>query len=167
VPLIIRDGRRGNGPAIVSRLVGNHDYLPTLLELARIPFDPDAFDGRSMVPLLADPDGSAWTRNVLLLEHWRAFDQPDSQEQPSYFGMRSESRAYFETSDALLYGGPRDSRLIGLEYYQLDSDPHQLDSWYTAETDAPPERLHSLLERLKRCGNGTCRQIEDDVAALP
>ena len=55
VPLIIRDPRTGNAGRTCSRVVEYIDLLPTLLDLCGLPEEP-VLDGRSLVPLLSEPD---------------------------------------------------------------------------------------------------------------
>ena len=58
VPLIIYDPRAaGNGRAS-PRIVQSVDLYPTLVELCGLP-EPDGLDGRSLAPLLRDPE-QAW-----------------------------------------------------------------------------------------------------------
>lgn len=59
VPLIVYDGRRPTPGADrrCDALTGNVDFAPTILELAGIEI-PEPVDGRSLLPLLEDPNAS-------------------------------------------------------------------------------------------------------------
>ena len=58
----------------------NIDLAPTLLALAGVRV-PSEMDGRSLVPLLADPGAAG--RDHFLMEFWRYFPEPT----PSYMGV--------------------------------------------------------------------------------
>jgi len=59
----------------VRRLTAHIDLLPTLLELCRIDApDGVAFDGRSLVPLLENPDDPDWPERTLVVESQRVID---------------------------------------------------------------------------------------------
>mgnify|MGYP001825400457 CR=1 FL=1 len=67
VPLMIYDPRRKtSGKKLRCRaLTGNIDFAPTLLELAGLPV-PENMDGKSLVPLLANPAGDIRDHMVLI-----------------------------------------------------------------------------------------------------
>ncbi|MET0628109.1 MAG: sulfatase [Acidimicrobiia bacterium] len=67
VPLLIR------GPGIaagehIEGLTGNVDLAPTFEAMAGVP-RPAANDGRSLLRLAQDPEGTRWTRTGYLIEH--------------------------------------------------------------------------------------------------
>ncbi|NNL66130.1 MAG: hypothetical protein HKP30_07810 [Myxococcales bacterium] len=51
VPLVIHDPRRSDGGRRVAAQVRSVDVMPTLLEIAGL--DPEAADGRSLLPMMA------------------------------------------------------------------------------------------------------------------
>jgi arylsulfatase A-like enzyme len=64
--------RGGRG---VKRLAAHIDILPTLLDLCGIqPPSGLEFDGRSLVPLLKNPDHPDWPRRTLVVENQRVVD---------------------------------------------------------------------------------------------
>jgi len=70
VPLIVRDPR---APAAArgrrsKAVVGNIDFAPTLLRLAGLDV-PERMDGRSLLPLLADPAGRV-RESMLVIQNW-------------------------------------------------------------------------------------------------
>lgn len=59
----------------VRRLTAHIDVLPTLLDLCGIkPPDGLAFDGRSLAPLLKNPDDASWPERFLVVENQRVID---------------------------------------------------------------------------------------------
>jgi N-acetylglucosamine-6-sulfatase len=71
IPFLVRHPGGGHAPAaVVDRLVLNVDVAPTLLDLAGLA-RPDRMQGRSLLPLLRDPDG-AWRDAI----HYSYFFEP-------------------------------------------------------------------------------------------
>ncbi|MCA9121817.1 MAG: sulfatase [Planctomycetaceae bacterium] len=70
VPLIVYDGRRPTPEAgrRCEALTGNVDFAPTILELAGLTI-PDNMDGRSLLPLVADP-GDSIHESLPLINVW-------------------------------------------------------------------------------------------------
>lgn len=68
IPLAIKWPGVTEGTQACDALVSNMDLVPTLLELAGIPA-PAHMDGRSLVPLLRDPEHAKW-REDLMAEHF-------------------------------------------------------------------------------------------------
>ena len=68
VPLYIK-GPYINSGSTSDKLVGNIDFLPTMLDLAGISYDEDDYDGRSMKEILFNGESfsSEW-RSTYLLE---------------------------------------------------------------------------------------------------
>lgn len=107
-PLFIR--MPGGGPnRVEARLVSNVDIAPTIIELAsgatikgRVP------DGRSLVPLLTEPE-KPWAEGVLLERH---HGDPPSR----FFGVQTPGYMYaeYQNGDA--------------ELYDMAADPYQMDN---------------------------------------
>ncbi len=151
VPLLIR------GPGLpqdeVSQaLVGNVDLAPTILEIAGA-FSTKLLDGRSLLYLARDP--SLEPKRSLLHETGgqrfvRRIDQdtlgvPPIRDLRSYRAIRTVRWLYVEYR-----GGQR-------ELYDLDQDPHQLDSLHRDPAYARLEaRLGRRLASLARCAGPAC-----------
>jgi N-acetylglucosamine-6-sulfatase len=157
VPMVMR------GPGVpeglrIEAMALNIDLAPTFAEMAGI--EPPAFvDGRSFLPLLADPT-QPWRQSFLierrqLEEHFTAYAEQQGMtteqlERHAYFdGLRTPHWTYVE------YGsGER-------ELYDLARDPHQLQSMIKS---ADPTLLAILAERLDAlagCAGQHCRELED------
>ena len=131
VPLIVRGPGVEEG-AVDHRLVANIDLAPTFAQLAdarRPPF----VDGRSLVPILGNPD-APWRTRLL-------FEQ--SVRENVYEAIRTASgQVYIE------YPETRET-----EYYDLKKDPHQLHG----QAEAPPRGLKIQLDKLVKCAGASCR----------
>jgi N-acetylglucosamine-6-sulfatase len=141
VPFIVRGP--GVTPGYVDeRLVANIDLAPTFAEWAGAQ-TPDFLDGRSFAPLLGDPAKLAPWRTRLLFE-WRI----SSNE---YRVVRTHSgQVYVEY--------PRTGEA---EYYDLTTDPYQLDG----KAQTPPPELKMPLEDLANCSGEGCRAADRDCSA--
>lgn len=140
VPLVVR------GPGVpqnvhLQQLVANVDLAPTIAAAAKVvPWRDE--DGRSLLPLLADP-AAAWPRDVLL-----------------------------ERGPGVTVGGPRQytairtARYVYVEYatgekelYDLQVDPFELESKHDDPAYAQVEAdLATRLATLRDCAGATCRE---------
>jgi arylsulfatase A-like enzyme len=137
VPLLVR------GPGVPAgepraHLVSTIDYAPTLLELAGARA-PDGLDGRSLVPLLRPrpPAAGSW-RGALLIERGPS---GDPFPIPAWRALRTPTQVYIRYA-----GGER-------EFYDLERDPHQLES---VPARAPAD-LPARLDALGACRGPSCR----------
>lgn len=122
VPFAIRYDALISQPRVDSKLVGNVDIAPTLYDLAGVPLPPGV-DGRSLVPLLTQPDIS-W-RTSLLIEGWAYYH---------YMALRTDRYLYIETDGDTS------------ELYDSVTDPYQLQNQYTNSAYAPViADLHAAL----------------------
>ena len=151
VPLLLR------GPGLpqdeVSQaLVANVDLAPTILEIAGAS-STKPLDGRSLLYLARDP-GLEPKRSLLHETGGQAFvrriDQdvtgiPPIRDLRSYRAIRTNRWLYVEYR-----GGQR-------ELYDLDQDPHQLESLHRARRYGRLEaRLSRRLARLANCVGPAC-----------
>jgi arylsulfatase A-like enzyme len=137
VPLIIR------GPGIASdatssALVENVDLPATILRIAGAK-PLRKLDGRSLVPLLADPTAS-WSRHAALVE-----SGPNNVGAPVYAGLRTERYLYVEYTD-----GQR-------ELYDLKHDPYELRNVAgTRRMRSVRTKLAKQLAKARTCKGGAC-----------
>jgi arylsulfatase A-like enzyme len=136
---------------VTGELTENIDLAPTFTRLGGVE-PPASVDGRSLVRLLhggTDPN----PREAVLIEHHRPETpngDPDRQTAPSgtppsYSALRTWTGTYVEYED-----GER-------EWYDLDSDPEQLDNAYDTLGYRQRAELHDLLGRLRGCRGEGCR----------
>jgi arylsulfatase A-like enzyme len=149
VPLVVT----GPGVAAGSRTdaaTSNIDFAPTFERMAGATV-PSRVDGHSMLPLLADGKASGW-RQANMIEH-RHVDpsptDPDSQQPvegnpPSYHAMRTRQFLYVEYA-----GGAK-------EYYDLSTDPNELDNIVGRLATTRLKQLHKQLTRLENCHGDGC-----------
>jgi arylsulfatase A-like enzyme len=147
VPLVMR------GPGIpagrvVPQLTCNVDLAPTFAALAGVT-PPSFVDGRSLLPLFSGPAPANW-RQSLLLE-----SQPPEVNSiyQSYTGLRTVSGKSFVLWD---YG-------FG-EYYDLRTDPYQLDNRYHSMPTALKSALATQLRALENAGSTALRKAEEVAA---
>jgi arylsulfatase A-like enzyme len=149
VPLVVR------GPGVpagrrVERLVVNTDLAPTLAAIAGLA-PPSYVDGRSFLPLLADPD-RPWRRAFLVERREteaRASEEPVLTGAAVFEAVRTAELTYVE------YGnGER-------ELYDLGRDPFQLDNRAASADPALLAALSARLAALRACAAATCRELED------
>ena len=153
-PLIIR------APGFVpgqnsSQLVLNNDYAPTIAELTGTTMGRNV-DGRSLVPLLQNPLLETW-RKRFLVEFLGTVGKELPNPIPNFSAVRTgvtdpqmPNRMYAEWDDS------------SLEYYDLATDPNQLQSNHADPQFVEPIAiLKNYLTNLRTCADGTCQSFED------
>jgi N-acetylglucosamine-6-sulfatase len=149
VPLIVV------GPGVpagetTDALAENVDLAPTFMRLAGIK-PPRAVDGRAVVSLLHGNVPADW-RDAVLIEHHHPETpngDPDRQTQlsgnpPSYEALRVADGLYVEYGD-----GER-------EWYDLQTDPDELDNRYGGLSAGERAALHERLAALADCRGAGC-----------
>jgi N-acetylglucosamine-6-sulfatase len=128
-----------------EHLVGLVDLVPTFLTLAGAPI-PATVDGMSLVPLLNSTPApiSSW-RQEMLIEHPVGAGLPI--QIPPYFGIRLASELYVEYDN--------DEREI--EYYDLRTDPQELNNLARQASSATISRLSARVNALRGCRGASCR----------
>jgi len=168
VPLIVR-GPGVPAGAEVDAFIENVDLAPTIAQLAgaRLPSRPD---GRSFVPFLAAPQRppANW-RQMVFLEQYHfderpqddedvlePSDQPGGEEHVTHLGLRTATYKFVE------YGTGE------LEYYDLESDPFELQSAPGKLSGSELRRLRERIHALATCRGSDCRRLEaSPLAAGP
>jgi len=137
VPFVVRGPGVPRGKSF-DDLVTNTDIAPTVLDMAGLPA-PDWMDGRSFAPFLDGTAPEAW-RSSVLIEGARG----THYDRPAYSGVRREGEVYveYESGDK--------------EYYDLASDPYQLES----RPEAAPRSMEQDLGGLRNCSGDACRWAE-------
>jgi N-acetylglucosamine-6-sulfatase len=136
VPFVVR-GPGVPAGASFDRLVANVDIAPTVLDLAGVGV-PSWMDGRSLRPFFDGTAPDSW-RTSLLVENMGG-----AGDRPPYSGVRHQDEVYVE------YGSGE------TEYYDLKSDPHQLEN---RPQDAP-QTIRDELAALEDCAGDGCRQAD-------
>jgi arylsulfatase A-like enzyme len=149
VPLVVVGPGVPHGRS-TDALAENVDLAPTFERLAHVR-PPRGVDGHSLVPLLQGRVPARW-RDAVLIEHHHPptpNGDPDRQttssgNPPSYEALRTADELYVEYVD-----GER-------EWYELLSDPDELNNRYD-ELDANERAaLHEQLLALEDCRGGGC-----------
>jgi arylsulfatase A-like enzyme len=130
----------------VKQTALNIDFAPTIAELAGISA-PAFVDGRSLTPLLSDTPPVTW-RSAFLLEHWNG-GGGEPRQTPTYAAIRTGTDKYVEYAQG------------DEEFYDLSSDPYELESLHGSADPALIESLRYRLEDLKACAGESCREAED------
>jgi N-acetylglucosamine-6-sulfatase len=147
VPLYIR--APGYPAQTTTRMSFNTDLAPTIMDFAQA--TPGGVpDGRSLVPLLANPNRTPWRKQALLMAR--------TGQSDGYAGIRASdlsstpNEVYIEHST-----GEK-------EFYDLAADPYELKSLHSSNKKPYPAQraaLAALLAQLRTCAGATCRSLED------
>lgn len=149
-PLAIRSPGYPEGQ-VSSRLVLSTDLSPTIVQLADAT-NGIAPDGRSLVPLLANPSAP-----------WRLRVFGEYLGSAVEIGARTFHLVRTGPDDST---APNDSYIVwsdgAKEYYDLDTDPYQLQSRHRQRATLE-ERTHlgNLIDQFKTCKGSSCASIED------
>jgi N-acetylglucosamine-6-sulfatase len=150
VPLVV------TGPGVpagstVSQLAQNIDLAPTFDDLAGAT-PPTSVNGRTLVRQLHGKRVDDW-RNAVLVEHHGPTTMPSdpdypvpmSGNPPSYEAIRTTRYLYVEYIDG------------EHEFYNLRTDPFELDNRYATMPAQLRSRLHAALLRMSSChGSAGC-----------
>lgn len=136
VPLLVRYPAKIKAGTLCDRMALNIDLAPTILELAGLPV-PAHMHGRSLVPLLAQPD-APWRADWL----YEYFEYPDpSHDVRKQRGIRTERYKlihYFEAPEEF-------------ELYDLEKDPQERVNLHGQPEYAELEKkLRTRLAELRR-----------------
>jgi arylsulfatase A-like enzyme len=150
VPLIVTGPGVPPG-SVTSELAENVDLAPTFMRLGRVK-PPPSVDGHGLVSLLHGTTPDRW-RDAVLIEHHHpetASGDPDRQttssgNPPSYEALRTATQLYVE-----YVTGER-------EWYDLTTDPFEMDNRYSDLTPQEAGALHEKLAQLQQCSGSSCR----------
>jgi N-acetylglucosamine-6-sulfatase len=154
VPLMIRRGT-STQTRLVTKLVLNTDLAPTIATLAQAT-TTHLVDGRTLVPLLQNPD-IAW-RKIGLLEYEGDLDPfANLPLPPTYFAVRTDrTRPTMYARFPTVLGG-----LEG-EFYDLTQDPYELENqFFNPARQAERNKLEIWLTALKTCRGLGCQILEN------
>jgi arylsulfatase A-like enzyme len=118
-------------------------------------------DGHSLLPLWHGQHPSDW-RNAALIEHKGTllsvldpdYQQPASGDPTTYEAIRTASYLYVQYADG------------EHEFYDLRTDPFELNNIYPSLNGRQRAQLHSALARMAHCGGTDC-WAATHVAPLP
>jgi N-acetylglucosamine-6-sulfatase len=157
VPMILRGPGVPEG-AQIDAMALNVDLAPTFAEIAGIK-PPRFVDGRSLLPLLDDPERS-WRQSFLIERRQLEEQYIDLAERHGATAEQLARHAYLD--------GLRTPRWTYVEYgsgerelYDLANDPDQLDNIVDR---ADPDLVAALswrLAELAGCAGQSCRELED------
>lgn len=156
VPLLMRVP--GNmSPRTVNQLVLNTDLAPTIAQLAAA-VATHTVDGRSLVPLLQNPNHTPW-RKIGLIEHMFVAAEPGVAftPPPSYLAARADwpTPRTFVRYPAVNTG-------VNGELYDIATDPYQLQNLYgDPARQAEVGRLSVWLAWLRTCRGISCVVFEN------
>ncbi|RLD64732.1 MAG: hypothetical protein DRI95_10245 [Bacteroidetes bacterium] len=126
-PWLIRDNSEK-----CDQIIANVDIAPFLLDIAGVEV-PKSMDGKSLKPLLREPDGKF--SDACLLEFWRYYPE----NTPSYTGVRTQRYKYVEFEK---------SRKPWL--FDLKKDPKEEENIYnTPNGQKEVKRLQAIMKELK------------------
>ena len=134
VPLMMRYPPRIRAGTVSDKMVLDLDIPPTLLDLAKVPI-PNAFQGKSLMPLLERP-GVEWRKDWL----YEYYEYPAYENIPPCRGVRTKRYKYIEYFTQNAY-----------ELYDLETDPDEVHNLYANPKYADlTNQLRLRLEELRR-----------------
>jgi arylsulfatase A-like enzyme len=134
IPLMIRYPPLIRAGTTSARMVLNLDLAPTLLDVTRVP-PPGHFQGKSFMPLLANPQ-AAWRTDWL----YEYYEYPGYEEVRPCRGVRTERYKYIH-----YFTAPQE-----FELYDLQTDPDEMRNLYGDPRHAQlTARLSARLEELR------------------
>lgn len=131
VPLIIRAPKTASVGQRTAALVELVDVYPTLCELAGLPVS-DQLEGRSMVPLLANPD-LPWKQTAI-----SQFKRRNGRTELMGYSMRTDRYRYNEWQNR------QSGEVVATELYDHDTDPQE-----NVNISGLPEHI-TLLQELSQ-----------------
>jgi N-acetylglucosamine-6-sulfatase len=142
-------------PRKISQPVINNDLAPTIAQFAgAIPWH--AVDGRSIVPLLQNPNTTSW-RRIFLIEHWFEVEVPLTTA-PTMFAVRTGE----STRPRMLARYPTLTSGMTAELYDLSADPSELENVIMdPQRSSEATRLALWLGALRTCRALTCVTLEN------
>jgi arylsulfatase A-like enzyme len=141
----------------IDAMTSTIDLGPTLADLLDANV-PSWADGRSLVPLLEDPDGFPWRTGVLLESLSKALPgDPDYTgfDAPVFRALRTAGWLYVEYS-----GGE-----VGL--YDRVNDPAEINNVVSRTSPLVVAQLRSQLRALVACAGPSCRTADMRNAPSP
>lgn len=171
VPLLVRGPGITPG-TVIDHITANVDFAPTWAAIAGVT-PPNFVDGRSLLPLLNGATPPVW-RQALLLEHGGPSITPATTdgllEPQDPFDVQAAS-----TGGAPIFAGLRTkSQAIGAngpltyveydtgegEFYDLTTDPDQLNNIYSSADPALRAKLNTWLGSLRHATGQALRDAE-------
>lgn len=140
MPLIVRGPGVPQGRTL-NHLLGMHDLAPTIARLAGTA-PPASADGKSFTPLLLStnpPTKAEWRRDLLIESRW-----------PTYQVLRTQGGYYYAE-------WPKNNET---EFYNLNTDPYQLNSAHNSAPRWLVSQLAARLSALRTCAGSECRTAE-------
>ncbi len=135
----------GIEPGSADHLLSHIDVVPTVLELASAD-RPHVVDAKSFVPLLDDPTSvpaASW-QDAVLIENVEPKTVSGVVLDLEYRVLRRHAESYIAYADGVR------------EYYDLSTDPYQLENAYDDLRPAARAELAAELDRLAACAGAAC-----------
>jgi arylsulfatase A-like enzyme len=150
VPLIVA-GPNVQPAQTVTQMTENIDLNPTFSAIGNAVVPPSV-DGHSLVTLLQGQTVSDWPHAILVEHHGPDFNASDPDNPPiasgnptSYNAIRTPNSVYIEYTNG------------ETEYYDLTTDPSELNNTVSTLSAGDQSRLHNALMALVNCHDGaTC-----------
>jgi arylsulfatase A-like enzyme len=140
-------------PGIDHHIVTNADLMPTFMQIAGKPI-PEWVDGRSLLPLLRGQNPATW-RNQLLVQGKPALDSEGGVQSTTGDAYRAIATRFWTY---VLYDNDE------TEYYDLATDPEELDNVVGQLPDDFADAVEARIEELYACAGEVCRAIENRPA---
>ena len=137
VPILVR------GPGVARNTSADHllahiDLCPTILELAGVQI-PDSVDAKSFAPLLTQPHSvpaENWQEQIMI-ENWSEKNVFSDTVEGAYAAIRKHHEVFVSWANGTY------------EYYDLESDPFQLENMYPQLPTTEKQALKNEVRRFR------------------
>ena len=142
--------------AMIGRMTSTIDLAPTIADLMGASV-PTWADGRSLLPLLTNPDTTSW-RTGILVESLAGAKPGDPDytgfDAPAFHALRTENWLYvdYERGETALY--------------DLNNDPYEINNIVSTAALGVLAALREQLAALERCAGPSCR-VADSMPIPP
>lgn len=143
----------------VDDLALNVDFAPTLLDLAGVEA-PSYMQGSSFLPQLRGKEAPGWRDGA----YYRYYQHTANGNRPAHYGLRTHRyKLIFFYGLPLGHGNLEKPTMPGMELYDLQKDPQEMDNVYEdpAYRDVARRLEQALLEKKEEVGD-----IDEDPELL-
>jgi arylsulfatase A-like enzyme len=150
MPFLIRYPREIDPGTVLDDIVLNIDFAPTFLDVAGIE-PPEYMQGRSFRPNLGGETPDDW-REAMYYRYW---NHGGRSRRPAHYGIRTQRYKLVFYYGLGLDKDPGEPTEPGIELYDLERDPHEMDNVYDdpAYEEVATRLKDELLAKKRQLGD--------------